>query len=78
MGFQETPACETAPASGIKPYTRVTPLYSITNGLCENLRNVQRYRLQMHEEINHALTKLMFGTDRRSMLTTLTGMRKEE
>jgi len=78
MGLQNEFACETSTASELKPYRRVHPIPRITNGLSENLKNVQKHRLLMQEEIKNVLKKLMFATDSKTMPANMTGTRKEE
>jgi hypothetical protein len=78
MGLQELSACDTAPASEMDPYLRVHPVSRIVSGLSENLRNVQKHRSLIKEEINDVLEKLMFSKEGRHMAANLTGTKKEE
>jgi hypothetical protein len=57
MGLRGTSACNAVPVSEMKPYLRDHPVSRIANGLSENLKNVQKHRLLMHEEIRDILKR---------------------
>jgi hypothetical protein len=78
MTFQAISACNAVSALELKPYLRINPVLEIANGLRENLRNIQKHRSLIKEEINDILEKLMFSTEGRHMAANLTGTKKEE
>jgi len=78
MGIQDKSSHDTAAGSKMKLYQSVYPVSRIANGLSENLKNVQKHRLLMQEEINHVLGRLMFGTNVRAVPATPTGTVREE
>jgi hypothetical protein len=78
LGLQDTGACYTATVPQTPPRPEVHPVSQIARGLCENLRNVQKHRLLMQEEIKNVLKNLMFGADSKAMPSAPTGTPKEK
>jgi len=58
------------------PYSGAYAVSRIANGLSENLRNVQKHRLLIQQEINDLLEKLMFSMEGRSVAANLTRTKK--
>ena len=78
MGLRGTSACNVVLALEMNPYLRVHPVSRVASGLSENLRNIQKHRSLIKEEINDILEKLMFSTEGRHLAANLTGTKREE
>jgi hypothetical protein len=78
MGLQNDSASATGTASELTQCLRGYPVSRIARGLRENLKNVQKHRLLMQEEINDALRKLMFTSDSNTMPAHVIRIRKDE
>jgi hypothetical protein len=62
----------------MKRYLRIHPVSRIANGLSDNLKNIQKHRSLIQEEINDILGRLMFFTEGRSVAVSLTETKEEE
>jgi len=64
--------------NNMKSRSEVHAVSDIVLGLCESLKNVQNYRLFMHEEIKDILKRHSFAIDRKAMQDSWTLTREED
>ena len=75
IGLQEQITADATTGNSMKSHMEVQTVTDIAKGLRESLKNVQKYRLFMHEEIKDILKRPTFTIDRKAMPDrwTLTG-----
>ena len=78
MSSQYKTSYRTIESHSPKSYPEVHAVSDIVSGRCESLKNVQKYRLLMHQEIKDILKKHMFTIDRKALPDRWTLTREEE
>jgi hypothetical protein len=67
-----------ASATGPEIRQQANAVSDIVSGLCESLKNVQKHRLLMHEEIKNILNNHMVTVDRTTIPDRWTFKREED
>lgn len=78
IGLQEQITADATTGNSMKSHMEVQTVTDIAKGLTESLKNVQKYRLFMHEEIKDILKRPTFTIDRKAMPDRWTLTREED
>ena len=77
-GLQDQITADATIGIGMKSHMEVQTVADIAKGLRESLKNVQEYRLFMHEEIKDILKRPTISIDRKAMTDSWTLTREED
>lgn len=78
IGSQDQFPADATTVNRMKPHRDVQTVTEIAKGFRESLKNVQNYRLSMHEEIKDILKKQVVTFDRKALPNSWSPPREEE